>query len=141
MSVVSYVCIHCTVFLCTALQISNLFARDEMDEITQQLIPVMKKHFPRRPPTPENLQEYFMCRTRQNLHIVLCFSPVSIDILYFYFRVLTICTFGIMNLYFCSLDNFLLVEIYATSLVENTPGQNCELVKDIYLYKTILVRL
>ena len=57
-------------------QVSNLFARDEMDEITQELIPVMKKEFPRRPPTNENLYDYFLSRTRHNLHVVLCFSPV-----------------------------------------------------------------
>ena len=56
---------------------ANLFARDEMDEIQGELIPIMKKEFPRRPPTNENLYEYFLSRTRQNLHVVLCFSPVS----------------------------------------------------------------
>ena len=57
--------------------VSNLFARDEMDEIQMELIPVMKKEFPRRPPTIENLNEYFLTRARQNLHVVLCFSPVG----------------------------------------------------------------
>ncbi|OON14709.1 ATPase family protein, partial [Opisthorchis viverrini] len=57
--------------------ISNLFARDEMDEICQELIPVMKREFPRRAPTNENLQAYFYARTRHNLHISLCFSPVG----------------------------------------------------------------
>uniref|UniRef100_W5KJG3 Dynein axonemal heavy chain 5 n=1 Tax=Astyanax mexicanus TaxID=7994 RepID=W5KJG3_ASTMX len=56
-------------------EVSNLFARDEMDEILSDLIPVMKREFPRRPPTNENLHEYFMSRVRQNLHVVLCFSP------------------------------------------------------------------
>jgi len=59
------------------LQVSNLFAKDELDEITQELVPVMKKEFPRRPPTPENLYDYFISRARNNLHCVLCFSPVS----------------------------------------------------------------
>ena len=59
------------------LQVSNLFARDELDEITQELIPVMKKEFPRLPPTPDNLYNYFISRARNNLHVVLCFSPVS----------------------------------------------------------------
>lgn len=57
--------------------VSNLFARDELDEITQELISVMKKEYPRRPPTNENLYDYFLSRTRQNLHVVLCFSPVG----------------------------------------------------------------
>ncbi|XP_069469880.1 dynein axonemal heavy chain 5 [Ambystoma mexicanum] len=58
-------------------EVSNLFARDEIDEITSDLIPVMKKEYHRRPPTNENLYNYFMTRVRQNLHVVLCFSPVG----------------------------------------------------------------
>ncbi|XP_036073466.1 dynein heavy chain 8, axonemal isoform X6 [Rousettus aegyptiacus] len=58
-------------------EISNLFARDEMDEITQSLISVMKKELPRHPPTFDNLYEYFISRSRKNLHVVLCFSPVG----------------------------------------------------------------
>ncbi|GAB5567371.1 dynein axonemal heavy chain 8 isoform X1 [Prionailurus iriomotensis] len=57
--------------------VSNLFARDEIDEINSDLLSVMKKEYPRRPPTNENLYDYFMSRVRQNLHIVLCFSPVG----------------------------------------------------------------
>uniref|UniRef100_A0A8C0Z8U1 Dynein axonemal heavy chain 8 n=1 Tax=Cyanistes caeruleus TaxID=156563 RepID=A0A8C0Z8U1_CYACU len=58
-------------------EISNLFARDELDEITQALIPVMKKELPRHPPTFDNLYEYFLSRAKKNLHVVLCFSPVG----------------------------------------------------------------
>lgn len=58
-------------------EVSGLFARDEVDEICSELIPVMKKEYPRRPPTPENLYDYFLSRARQNLHVVLCFSPVG----------------------------------------------------------------
>ncbi|XP_048203785.1 dynein axonemal heavy chain 8 isoform X1 [Perognathus longimembris pacificus] len=58
-------------------EISNLFARDELDEITQSLISVMKKELPRHPPTFDNLYEYFISRSRRNLHVVLCFSPVG----------------------------------------------------------------
>ncbi|CAH1269411.1 DNAH5 [Branchiostoma lanceolatum] len=58
-------------------EVSNLFARDEIDEITQELISVMKREYPRRPPTQENLYDYFLTRVRQNLHVVLCFSPVG----------------------------------------------------------------
>lgn len=54
-----------------------MFARDEMDEICQELVPIMKKQYPRRPPTNENLHDYFLSRVRQNLHVVLCFSPVG----------------------------------------------------------------
>jgi dynein heavy chain len=48
-----------------------------MDEILQELVLIMKKQYPRRPPTNENLYDYFLTRVRQNLHVVLCFSPVS----------------------------------------------------------------
>ncbi|KAK2488497.1 hypothetical protein MC885_012591, partial [Smutsia gigantea] len=58
-------------------EISNLFSRDEIDEITQGLISVMKKELPRHPPTFDNLYEYFISRSRKNLHVVLCFSPVG----------------------------------------------------------------
>ncbi|XP_019501740.1 PREDICTED: dynein heavy chain 5, axonemal [Hipposideros armiger] len=58
-------------------EVSSLFARDEMDEINSELMPVMKKEHPRRPPTNENLHDYFMSRVRQHLHTVLCFSPVG----------------------------------------------------------------
>ncbi|GCC27018.1 hypothetical protein chiPu_0005439 [Chiloscyllium punctatum] len=58
-------------------EVSNLFTRDEMDEVNNDLTPIMKQEFPRRPPTNENLYEYFMSRVRQNLHLVLCFSPVG----------------------------------------------------------------
>ncbi|XP_046878072.1 dynein axonemal heavy chain 8-like [Hypomesus transpacificus] len=58
-------------------EVSNLFARDELDEITQNLINVMKKEQPRIPPTFDNLYDYFISRARKNLHVVLCFSPVG----------------------------------------------------------------
>ncbi|XP_028903091.1 dynein heavy chain 8, axonemal isoform X1 [Ornithorhynchus anatinus] len=58
-------------------EISNLFARDELDEITQGLISVMKREMPRHPPTFDNLYEYFLSRAKKNLHVVLCFSPVG----------------------------------------------------------------
>ncbi|KAM6444422.1 dynein axonemal heavy chain 5-like [Rhynochetos jubatus] len=58
-------------------EISNLFPRDEIGEITQDLIPAMKKEYPKRTPTGENLYNYFLTRVRNNLHVVLCFSPVG----------------------------------------------------------------
>lgn len=63
--------------LITCLQVSNLFPKDELQEITQKLIPVMKKEFPLVPPTFDNLYQYFISRARKNLHVVLCFSPVG----------------------------------------------------------------
>uniref|UniRef100_A0A8D2M4Z3 Dynein, axonemal, heavy chain 5 n=1 Tax=Zonotrichia albicollis TaxID=44394 RepID=A0A8D2M4Z3_ZONAL len=58
-------------------EVSNLFARDEISEITEDLIPAMKKEYPRLSPTGENLYNYFLSRVRNNLHVVLCFSPVG----------------------------------------------------------------
>lgn len=58
-------------------EISNLFTKEEIDEITDELIPIMKKADPRRPPTQDNLYDFFIARARNNLHIVLCFSPVG----------------------------------------------------------------
>lgn len=66
-----------TIFLTPFFQVSNLFARDEIDEITGDLVSVMKKEYPRRPPTNENLYDYFITRVKNNLHVVLCFSPVG----------------------------------------------------------------
>lgn len=58
-------------------EIANLFAKDELDEIQSTLIPVMKKLQPKRPPTVDNLYDFFITRARTNLHVTLCFSPVS----------------------------------------------------------------
>lgn len=74
-------------------EVSNLFARDELDEITGELVPIMKRQYPRRPPTQENLYDYFISRARRNLHVVLCFSPVSTQscvglLLYIYINVM-----------------------------------------------------
>lgn len=56
--------------------VSNLFNRDEQGEIISELIPIMKREFPKRELNQENVMEYFMSRVRQHLHIALCFSPV-----------------------------------------------------------------
>uniref|UniRef100_H0ZEC1 Dynein axonemal heavy chain 5 n=1 Tax=Taeniopygia guttata TaxID=59729 RepID=H0ZEC1_TAEGU len=58
-------------------EVSNLFARDEIGEITQDLIPAMKKEYPGLSLTSENLYNYFLARVRNNLHMVLCFSPIG----------------------------------------------------------------
>lgn len=58
-------------------EIANLYMKDEIDEITNELIPLMKKKDPKRIPTQENLYDFFITRARNNLHVVLCFSPVG----------------------------------------------------------------
>ena len=60
-------------------EVANLFAKDELDEILSNIVPLMKKEDPRRPPTPDNLYDFFISRARNNLHIALCFSPVSFN--------------------------------------------------------------
>lgn len=59
--------------------ISNLFTRDEQAEIVSELTPIMKRENPKRTLTQENVMEYFMQRTLQNLHVVFCFSPVRTE--------------------------------------------------------------
>lgn len=58
-------------------EIANLFAKDELDEIQTDLIPIMKKIQPKRVATVDNLYGFFIERARSNLHVVLCFSPVG----------------------------------------------------------------
>lgn len=48
-----------------------------IDEIYNEIIPIMKKVAPKRIPTQDNLYDFFLSRARFNLHIALCFSPVS----------------------------------------------------------------
>nr|XP_034839773.1 dynein heavy chain 5, axonemal [Maniola hyperantus] len=57
--------------------ISNLFTKDEQQEIVSELTPIMKRENQKRTLTNELVMEYFLNRTCQNLHVVLCFSPVS----------------------------------------------------------------
>jgi len=58
-------------------EVAGLFPKDELDDILTTITPLMKKEDPRRAPTQDNLYDYFISRARNNLHIVLCFSPVS----------------------------------------------------------------
>ncbi|XP_056424627.1 dynein axonemal heavy chain 8 isoform X2 [Hyla sarda] len=64
-------------YILSSGEVSGLFSRGELEEVTQSLLPVMKGEFPRQPPTFDNLYEYFISRCRKNLHIILCFSPVG----------------------------------------------------------------
>ena len=57
--------------------VGNLFTRDEQGEIITELIPIMKRECPKTPPTPENVMTFFMDRVKNNLHVILCFSPVG----------------------------------------------------------------
>ena len=58
-------------------EVANLLPREEIDEICNDIIMPMKKEHPKKEATMDNLYEYFISRVRKNLHVVLCFSPVS----------------------------------------------------------------
>ncbi|XP_076677676.1 dynein heavy chain 8, axonemal kl-3 isoform X2 [Andrena cerasifolii] len=58
-------------------EVANLFPADQLDDIQTTVTPLMKVDDPRRPPTPDNLYDYFIWRARNHLHVALCFSPVG----------------------------------------------------------------
>lgn len=57
--------------------ISNLFNRDEQQEIISELTPIMKRENQKRTINQETVMDYFLQRTCYNLHVVFCFSPVG----------------------------------------------------------------
>ena len=57
--------------------ISAMFSKEELSEIVAELIPVMKRECPKVQPTADNVVQWFLDRIKNNLHIVLCFSPVG----------------------------------------------------------------
>ncbi|EFO65273.1 Dynein heavy chain [Giardia lamblia P15] len=61
----------------TSGEIPALFAKDEVENITNDCRPGFKKEKPREPDTNENLWNFFLDRVKANLHVVLCFSPVG----------------------------------------------------------------
>ncbi|CAF0874531.1 unnamed protein product [Adineta ricciae] len=56
-------------------EVSGLITREEMDETLSELSVKMKKEYPKRALTNENLLNYYRERLRKNLHVILCFSP------------------------------------------------------------------
>ena len=66
--------VHLSFHRCS-LQVSGLITREEMDETLSELAVKMKKEYPKRAMTNENLQNYYRERLRKNLHVVLSFSP------------------------------------------------------------------
>uniref|UniRef100_A0A146LY58 Dynein heavy chain 5, axonemal n=3 Tax=Lygus hesperus TaxID=30085 RepID=A0A146LY58_LYGHE len=57
--------------------ISNLFNRDEQQEVISELSPIMRRENNKRTLNNEIVMDYFIQRTCQNLHVVFCFSPVG----------------------------------------------------------------
>jgi len=58
-------------------EVAGLFAKDEMMAMTADLQPFFVKERPGIPDTPDNLKQFFTDCARDNLHIVLCMSPVN----------------------------------------------------------------
>jgi dynein heavy chain, axonemal len=58
-------------------EVAGLFAKDEMMGMTADLQPAFVKERPGLPDTPDNLKQYFIDCARDNLHVVLCMSPVN----------------------------------------------------------------
>mmetsp|Transcript_13743 Transcript_13743/g.31844 ORF Transcript_13743/g.31844 Transcript_13743/m.31844 type:complete len:4493 (+) Transcript_13743:136-13614(+) len=59
-------------------EVSNLFSKDDLDAILNDMRGVAKKEFGNNfVDTNDNLYKYFMDRVRNKMHLVLCFSPVG----------------------------------------------------------------
>ncbi len=51
--------------------------KDELDMIINDIRPIMKAAQPGVADTWDNLYSFFLNRVRDNLHVMLCFSPVG----------------------------------------------------------------
>ena len=58
--------------------VAGLFPKDEVQAILGDVFPVMKKLAPHIPDTLDNRWNFFINRVRENLHVMLCFSPVGV---------------------------------------------------------------
>lgn len=56
---------------------AGLMPKDELDMIINDMRPIMKAAQPGVPDTWDNLYAFFLNRVRDNLHVMLCFSPVG----------------------------------------------------------------
>jgi len=61
----------------TTGEVAGLFPKDERDMMVSDLRGPARKENPDFVDTPDNLYKYFIDRIRDNLHIVLCFSPAN----------------------------------------------------------------
>src|SRR5690606_21375449 len=55
----------------------GLFPKEEKDQLNEEMRAIAMKIRPGFIATPENLHKFFLDRVRDNLHVVLCFSPVG----------------------------------------------------------------
>jgi dynein heavy chain len=58
-------------------EVAGLFAKDEMLAMTGDLSQAHKKARPGVPDTPSNMRKFFTDNVRDNLHVVLCMSPMN----------------------------------------------------------------
>ena len=61
----------------TTGEIANLFSRDTLDALMSDMRPIFIKERKGQVDTDANVWAFFIERVRQNLHVVLCFSPVG----------------------------------------------------------------
>ncbi|KAL0487737.1 dynein heavy chain [Acrasis kona] len=61
----------------TSGEIPGLFSKEDQQMMADELRPIAAKSRPGFNSTPENLFKFFIDRARDNLHVVLCFSPVG----------------------------------------------------------------
>ena len=61
----------------TTGEIANLFNRDTLDALMSDMRPIFIKERKGQVDTDANVWAFFIERVRQNLHVVLCFSPVG----------------------------------------------------------------
>lgn len=58
-------------------EVPGLFAKDEMMAMTSDLRQYFLRERPGKEETPDNLKQYFTDCVRDNLHIILCMSPMN----------------------------------------------------------------
>lgn len=66
-----------------SMQVPGLFQRDSIDELLRELVPAMEIECPQKGTSLDNLIEFFESRIVNNLHVVLCFSPVRFILEFF----------------------------------------------------------
>ncbi|XP_029343675.1 dynein heavy chain 5, axonemal-like [Acyrthosiphon pisum] len=58
-------------------EVANLFPKDELEEMLNSITPLFKKKSPKGNPSMDNLYQFFIKQAMNNLHLVLCFSPIG----------------------------------------------------------------
>jgi dynein heavy chain len=69
--------LECVNEMLMTTEVTGLFPKDEIDQVVNDIRPVMKKEAPSRSDTFDSLYNFFISRVRDNLHVMLCFSPIG----------------------------------------------------------------